>query len=104
MFPVRPPAWASTSSAPVGRPARYVAEAVRLEGEAEAAAIAVKGGAEAEAMQKKAAAYGQYGEAAILQMPGPTAGPPADARPSRWAPGPPRATSPSPETLLTSHP
>lgn len=45
-----------------------IAEAVRLEGEAEATAIAAKGGAEAEAMQKKADAYGQYGEAAILQM------------------------------------
>ncbi|GAA2219272.1 flotillin family protein [Streptomyces nogalater] len=45
-----------------------IAEAVRLEGEAEAAAIAAKGGAQADAMRKKADAYGQYGEAAILQM------------------------------------
>ncbi|MFF0854187.1 flotillin family protein [Streptomyces sp. NPDC003280] len=45
-----------------------VAEAVRLEGEAEAAAIAARGGAEAEAMRKRAEAYGQYGDAAILQM------------------------------------
>ncbi|NUP34411.1 MAG: flotillin family protein, partial [Streptomycetaceae bacterium] len=40
----------------------------RLEGEAEAAAIAARGGAEAEAMRKRAEAYGQYGDAAILQM------------------------------------
>ncbi|WP_327316391.1 hypothetical protein [Streptomyces sp. NBC_01235] len=33
----------------------------------------------------------------------PTAALPAAARPSHWAPGPPRATSPSPETFLTSH-
>ncbi|MEU3557465.1 flotillin family protein [Streptomyces fragilis] len=45
-----------------------LAEAVRLEGEAEAAAIGVKGAAEAEAMEKKADAYRQYGDAAILQM------------------------------------
>ncbi|MFE5212055.1 flotillin family protein [Streptomyces sp. NPDC056600] len=45
-----------------------LAEAVRLEGEAEAAAIGVKGAAEADAMEKKADAYRQYGDAAILQM------------------------------------
>ncbi|MDH6226268.1 MULTISPECIES: flotillin family protein [Streptomyces] len=45
-----------------------IAEAVRLEGEAEAAAIGVKGAAEAAAMEKKADAYRQYGDAAILQM------------------------------------
>lgn len=45
-----------------------IAEAVRLEGEADAAAIAVKGSAEAEAMRQKADAFGQYGEAAVLQM------------------------------------
>ncbi|MEV6047643.1 flotillin family protein [Streptomyces xanthochromogenes] len=45
-----------------------LADAVRIEGEAEASAIAAKGSAEAEAMQKKADAFGQYGDAAILQM------------------------------------
>ncbi|MFD4210569.1 flotillin domain-containing protein, partial [Micromonospora tulbaghiae] len=42
--------------------------AVRIEGEAEAASIAAKGSAEAEAMQKKADAFAQYGDAAVLQM------------------------------------
>ncbi|MFF8745437.1 flotillin family protein [Streptomyces californicus] len=45
-----------------------LADAVRIEGEAEAASIAAKGAAEAEAMQKKADAFAQYGEAAVLQM------------------------------------
>ncbi|MEU8619486.1 SPFH domain-containing protein [Streptomyces sp. NPDC048623] len=45
-----------------------LAEAVRIEGEAQAAAIAAKGSAEAEAMLKKADAFGQYGDAAVLQM------------------------------------
>lgn len=45
-----------------------IADAVRIEGEAEAAAIAAKGSAEAEAMQKKADAFAQYGDAAVLQM------------------------------------
>ncbi|MFE0104499.1 flotillin family protein [Streptomyces sp. NPDC059009] len=45
-----------------------LAEAVRIEGEAEAAAIGAKGSAEAEAMQKKADAFAQYGDAAVLQM------------------------------------
>ncbi|MER7971573.1 SPFH domain-containing protein [Streptomyces sp. NPDC096080] len=45
-----------------------IAEAVRLEGEAEASAIAAKGAAEAEAMRKKADAFEQYGDAAVLQM------------------------------------
>ncbi|WP_372345318.1 flotillin family protein [Streptomyces sp. KL116D] len=45
-----------------------LADAVRLEGEAEAAAIGAKGAAEAEAMQKKADAFAQYGDAAVLQM------------------------------------
>ncbi|MFJ8147769.1 flotillin family protein [Streptomyces sp. NPDC096094] len=45
-----------------------IAEAVRLEGEAEAAAIGAKGSAEAEAMRQKADAFGQYGDAAVLQM------------------------------------
>ncbi|MFJ6853793.1 flotillin family protein [Streptomyces sp. NPDC091271] len=45
-----------------------LADAVRIEGESEAAAIAAKGAAEAEAMQKKADAYLQYGDAAVLQM------------------------------------
>ncbi|MFD9907835.1 flotillin family protein [Streptomyces sp. NPDC059063] len=45
-----------------------LAGAVRLEGEAEAAATAAKGAAEAEAMRKKADAFAQYGDAAMLQM------------------------------------
>ncbi|MEU5952952.1 SPFH domain-containing protein [Streptomyces sp. NPDC047525] len=45
-----------------------LADAVRLEGEAEAAAIGAKGAAEAEAMRKKADAFAQYGDAAVLQM------------------------------------
>jgi len=45
-----------------------LADAVRIEGEAEAAAIAARGTAEAEAMQKKADAFAQYGDAAVLQM------------------------------------
>ncbi|MFJ8794960.1 flotillin family protein [Streptomyces sp. NPDC102462] len=45
-----------------------LAEAVRLEGEAQAAAIGATGEAEAEAMRKKADAYAQYGDAAVLQM------------------------------------
>ncbi|WP_055537430.1 SPFH domain-containing protein, partial [Streptomyces neyagawaensis] len=45
-----------------------LAAAVRIEGEAEAAAIGAKGAAEAEAMQKKADAFAQYGDAAVLQM------------------------------------
>ncbi|MEV6309522.1 SPFH domain-containing protein [Streptomyces sp. NPDC051840] len=45
-----------------------LADAVRIEGESEAAAIAAKGAAQAEAMQKKADAFKQYGDAAVLQM------------------------------------
>jgi flotillin len=45
-----------------------LADAVRLEGEAEAAAIGAKGAAEAEVMRKKADAFAQYGDAAVLQM------------------------------------
>ncbi|MEV0010386.1 SPFH domain-containing protein [Streptomyces sp. NPDC047973] len=45
-----------------------LADAVRIEGESEAAAIAAKGAAEAEAMQRKADAFKQYGDAAVLQM------------------------------------
>lgn len=45
-----------------------LADAVRLEGEADAAAIGAKGAAEAEAMHKKADAFAQYGDAAVLQM------------------------------------
>lgn len=44
------------------------AEALRTEGEAEAAAILARGNAEAEAMQKKADAYDQYGDAAVLDL------------------------------------
>ncbi|MFH8410549.1 flotillin family protein [Streptomyces sp. NPDC018019] len=45
-----------------------LADAVRIEGEAEAAAIAARGAAEAEAMWKKADAFAQYGDAAVIQM------------------------------------
>lgn len=45
-----------------------LAEAVRIEGEAEADAITARGSAEAGAMQKKADAFAQYGDAAVLQM------------------------------------
>ena len=45
-----------------------LADALRIEGESEAAAIAAKGSAEAEAMRKKADAFAQYGDAAVLQM------------------------------------
>ncbi|MEU8889351.1 SPFH domain-containing protein [Streptomyces sp. NPDC048442] len=45
-----------------------LAAAVRIEGESEAAAIAAKGSAEAEAMRKKADAFAQYGDAAVIQM------------------------------------
>ncbi|MEU6610020.1 SPFH domain-containing protein [Streptomyces shenzhenensis] len=45
-----------------------LAEAVRLEGEAQAAAIGATGEAEADAMRKKADAFAQYGDAAVLQM------------------------------------
>lgn len=50
--------------------ARRVAEAdaTRAEGEAQAASIQAIGEAEAEAMNKKAEAFGQYNEAAVLQM------------------------------------
>ncbi len=44
------------------------AEALRIEGEAEGAAIAARGDAEAAAMEKKATAYEQYGQAAILDL------------------------------------
>ena len=45
-----------------------LAEAVRVEGDAEAAAILATGQAEAEAMEKKAQAYEQYGDAAIVDL------------------------------------
>lgn len=44
------------------------AEALRAEGDAQAAAILAKGQAEAEAMDKRAAAFAHYNEAAVLQM------------------------------------
>jgi len=44
------------------------AEAIRLQGMAEAEAIQAKGLAEAEAMMKKAEAFKQYNEAAVIQM------------------------------------
>jgi flotillin len=45
-----------------------LADAFRFEGEAQAAATAATGAAEAEAMRRKADAYAQYGDAAVLQM------------------------------------
>lgn len=50
--------------------ARRVAEAdaVRAEGEAQAASILATGQAEAEAMEKRAAAFANYNQAAVLQM------------------------------------
>ncbi len=50
--------------------ARRIAEAdaTRAEGEAQAAAIFATGQAEAEAMDKKAAAFANYNDAAVLQM------------------------------------
>ena len=50
--------------------ARRIAEAdaVRAEGEAQAASILATGEAEAEAMNKRAAAFARYNEAAVLQM------------------------------------
>jgi len=44
------------------------AEAVRLQGQAEAEAIQARGLAEAEAMMKKAEAFKQYNDAAVIQM------------------------------------
>jgi len=44
------------------------AQALRAEGEAEASAILARGEAEASAMGKKADAYGQYGDAAVLDL------------------------------------
>lgn len=44
------------------------AEALRLEGEAEASSILARGDAEATAMEKRATAYEQYGQAAILDL------------------------------------
>ncbi len=45
-----------------------VAEAVQREGEADASAILARGTSEAEAMRLKAAAFNQYGEAAVMEM------------------------------------
>lgn len=45
-----------------------IAEALEREGLAEAAAIRARGDAEAEAMQKKADAFDQYGQAAVLDL------------------------------------
>jgi flotillin len=45
-----------------------LAEAVKAEGMAEAAAIQARGEAEADAMQRKAAAYAEYGEAAVMDI------------------------------------
>ena len=45
-----------------------IAEAVKLEGDAEAAAILARGGAEADALQKKAAAFRDFDEAAVLDL------------------------------------
>ena len=45
-----------------------IASAVETEGNAEAAAILARGTAEAEAMDKRAEAFGAYGEAAVLDL------------------------------------
>ncbi len=45
-----------------------LAEAIRAEGAAEASAVLAKGEAEAEAMDKKAEAYKNYGDAAVLDI------------------------------------
>lgn len=45
-----------------------IAAAVRAEGDAEASSILARGEAEAQSMAKKAAAYEQYGEAAIIDL------------------------------------
>ncbi|MGH1493100.1 MAG: SPFH domain-containing protein [Acidimicrobiales bacterium] len=45
-----------------------IAAAVQAEGDAEASAILARGNAEAEAMTRKAEAYEQYGEAAIVDL------------------------------------
>ncbi len=45
-----------------------IADAVQREGEAEASAILARGTSEAEAMRLKAAAFSQYGEAAVMEM------------------------------------
>ncbi len=45
-----------------------LAEAVKAEGSAEAASIAARGEAEADAMTRKAAAYEQYGDAAVIDI------------------------------------
>lgn len=54
----------------VGEKSRRVAEAeaVRAEGEAKAAAVLAIGNAEAEAMNKRATAFKEYNDAAVLQM------------------------------------
>ncbi len=44
------------------------AAALRAEGEAEAASILARGEAEATSMEKRATAYGMYGDAAVLEM------------------------------------
>jgi len=44
------------------------AEALKLEGEAEAFSISARGDAEAAAMEKKATAYSQYGDAAVIDL------------------------------------
>ena len=45
-----------------------IADAIQREGEAEAAAVLAKGQAEAEAMHKRADAFRNYGDAAVLEM------------------------------------
>lgn len=45
-----------------------IADAVKLEGDAEAAAIQARGGAEAEALTKKAEAFRNFDEAAVLDL------------------------------------
>ena len=59
---------AEANRARVVAEANAEAEAIRLRGEAEAAAIRARGTAEAEAMHKKAEAWKEYGQAALVQQ------------------------------------
>merc|ERR1712135_159842 len=54
--------------AQVRRPAEAEDEAIRLNGEAHALAVEARAKAEAEQMSKKAAAFKEYGEAAVVDM------------------------------------
>ncbi|WP_336921573.1 flotillin family protein [Aquipuribacter sp. SD81] len=45
-----------------------IADAVRIEGESDAAAVLARGSAEAEAMERRAAAFSHYNDAAVLEL------------------------------------